>query len=587
MHDDALKEIWRGQSIEPAPPLPGAEQLAAMKSRMKNMDRTLRGRDWRENIAAVFVMIVFAAYFFIFPSPLSRLGSVLVILGSIFVMAYPTWRKRRVPKAAPDASMMQSLEAELQKINVEIALLRTVLWWYILPGPIGVVLFMAGLNNSITFALVIALFGIAFDAFLYWLNQVACDKAFVPLKRELESLLRLDESDPPPARPRKYHGAKIVMIIFILLGIAIIWVEASGNAPLRPPAFEDASNFNEQDVARIDAYLQEQVVSANYPSLSVAIVRDGQVVYLRSFGFADKKSQTRATPETSYHVASVTKVFTASLAAMLHARGVIDLDQPVVKYLPEGITISTTPERGGAITLRHLASHTSGLPRGVRGAVQSVEGRYELEPERLYELLAKVELVSEPGVGELYSNLGFGLLGHALERAASKPFDRLVQEMLCEPLKLQGTAINPPENLRVATGYSEGSLRLEEGQSYRQRLAPSGGLVTSAADLAKFLAAQMKPGVFSSEMLEMLHTPSKLANGSNAWHALGWTFRFTNGRFLEKNGGRNNCSAWIGFSPDHPIGVVVLTNCGDPSVDPIGRWLLERVVPGGDKRPGK
>ena len=244
MHDDALKEIWRAQSIEPAPSLPSAEQLAAMKYQDGPHESHPFWRDCRENIAAVFVMIVFGVYFFIFPSPLARLGSVLVILASLFVMVYPTWRRRRIPKPAPDTSMMQSLEAELQKINVEIALLRSVLWWYILPGTIAVVIFMAGLRGgSITFALIVALFGIAFDAFLYWINQIACDKALLPLKRELESLLRLDESDPPPAQPRKYRGAQIVMIVFILLGLCVIWAEASAGDPLRPPAFNDVSKF--------------------------------------------------------------------------------------------------------------------------------------------------------------------------------------------------------------------------------------------------------------------------------------------------------------------------------------------------------
>src|SRR5439155_1381807 len=99
-------------------------------------------------------------------------------------------------------------------------------------------------------------------------------------------------------------------------------------------------------------------------------------------------------------------------------------DQPVAKYLPKGVSISTRPEIGAAITLRQLASHTSGLPRDVPGAIQSVEGRYQLEPQRLYDQLAKVELEFNPGTGELYSNFGFGLLGHALERAAGKPFEQ-------------------------------------------------------------------------------------------------------------------------------------------------------------------
>jgi CubicO group peptidase (beta-lactamase class C family) len=278
----------------------------------------------------------------------------------------------------------------------------------------------------------------------------------------------------------------------------------------------------------------------------------------------------------------VTKVFTALLAVQLDDRGVIDLDQPAVRYLPADVFLSTKPDLGATITLRQLASHTSGLPRGVPGPVQSVEGRYQLEPQQLYDHLANVELVSDPGTEELYSNLGMGLLGHVLERAAGKPYDQLLQEMVCEPLHLERTAIQVNDKLPRSTGYSSMIPRRPETHSYRERLAPSGGLVASAPDLASFLSAQMKPGFLSREMLEQLQTPTTLSDGSAAGTALGWSVRSRKsiGRILKKNGARNNCSAWIGFAPDHGVGVVVLTNCGEPNVDPIGYWLLERSVPG-------
>lgn len=377
----------------------------------------------------------------------------------------------------------------------------------------------------------------------------------------------------------------IVAVALIACGLAfaayIVYSQAAD--PLREPAFDDVSAFAGDDASRLDAWLQEQIALAHYPSLSVAVVRDGEIVYLRAFGLEDIQAGRKATPETVYHVASVTKVFTASLAAILHARGVIDLDQPVKNYLPEDVSISTSPQVGATITLRQLASHTSGLPRGVPGAVQSVEGRYELEPSRLYEHLAGVDLVFDPGTDQLYSNLGYGLLGHALERAAGKPFDDLLQEMLCDPLHLDGTAIQLDDRLAPATGYSSTIPRRAETHSYRERLAPSGGLVANVQDLAAFLAAQMEPGLFSSEMLEQLHTAATMPDGSMAETALGWGVRERGsvGRILKKNGGRNNCSAWIGFAPDHKVGVAVVTNCGGPSVDAIGYWLLERSVPGG------
>ena len=267
---------------------------------------------------------------------------------------------------------------------------------------------------------------------------------------------------------------------------------------------------------------------------------------------------------------------------MLHEQGVVDLDQTAVTYLPKGVRISTTPELGATITLRQLASHTSGLPRGVPGQVQSVEGRYELEPQRLYDHLANVELISNPGDGKEYSNLGFGLLGHVLERAANKPLDRLLKEMLCDPLQLDSTAIEGDAKLRPATGYARKSRGgAVETHSLKERLAGSGGLVTTTEDLGKFLMAQMEPGVFTNEMLDQLHTETKLSSGSPSGTALGWSVGWIDevGRILEKNGGRSNCSAWIGFSPEYGVGVAVVTNCGGPDVDPIGRKLLERSIP--------
>ncbi len=390
-------------------------------------------------------------------------------------------------------------------------------------------------------------------------------------------------------RPR-LPGAPAILIIGLTLFVSIMAVLAiyrfisdsrfTGESP-RKPDFEDVSAFGEIDISRVDVWLQEQVALAKYPSLTVAVVRDGEIVYQRAFGFEDIKTSKKATLQTQYHVASVTKAFTASLAVMLHERGVVDLDQPVVKYLPEDVSISTTPDLGATITLRQLASHTSGLPRGVPGRVQSVEGWYQLEPQRLYDHLANVKLDFDPGTDEEYSNLGFGLLGHALECAADKPFDQLLQELICEPLQLQRTAIQVDDKLRPATGYGSSGWRFETEHSFRERLAASGGLVTSVEDLAKFLAAQMRPGVFSSEMLEQLHAEATLSNGVSTNTALGWYVRskFGAGRILEKNGGRSNCSAWIGFAPEHRVGVAVVTNCGGPDVDEIGYWLLKRSVP--------
>ncbi|OYP29518.1 serine hydrolase domain-containing protein [Rhodopirellula sp. MGV] len=326
----------------------------------------------------------------------------------------------------------------------------------------------------------------------------------------------------------------------------------------------------------------EQLATAYYPSLAVVVIRDGKVVIQDVFGVEDKQTGKPVTLQTQYHVASVTKVFTASIALMLHDQGVVNLDHTVTRYLPADISISNTPVVGATITLRQLASHTSGLPRSIPGPVQTASGRYELRPALLYPQLAKVKLEFQPGTDEAYSNLGFGLLGHVLERSTQKSLDELIQEMICQPLQLTGTGIEGNPRLHPATGYKPKSRGGDpESHSLATRLAGSGGLIASADDLAKFLISQMQPGPFSEQQLQQFRTATPLADGTSSRNTLGWSINASLGvgRCLEKNGGRGNCRAWIGYSIDHQVGVVMLTNCGGPSLDPFGRRLLEHSVP--------
>lgn len=389
------------------------------------------------------------------------------------------------------------------------------------------------------------------------------------------------------ARPSARLGLSVA-VLFGLIGV-FAWMEfgkagfagpANVSAGVSEPSFDDVSSFAQEDVTKIDHWLDEQAEKLKYPSLAVAVVRDREVVYSRAIGYADVAARLPATLRTQYDVASVTKVFTATLAVLLDEQGVVGLDDPVVKYLPSGVLISRTPELGATITLRQLASHTSGLPRGVPGRVQIAEDWYALQPRRLYDHLSRIELDSNPGTNERYSNLGFGLLGHALERAAGEPLDQLLTRLICEPLELRQTTIPFDASVRAATGYDEGGTDRAITHSRAERLAGSGGLVTSAEDLCKFLSAHFDTRIFSSATLDQLQTPTRFPGGTTADTSLGWSIRIRPfvGRYMKKNGGRQNASAWIGYSPGDKLGVVVVTNCGGPDVDPIGNALLIRAI---------
>lgn len=498
-----------------------------------------------------------------------------------------------------DDSIRGNLDKLVANADYQIRLHRKYIWWYILPVFPGFLFLAMSHWSSGPEAFWFMTITVSFLFwFINWGNNRTVRTVLVPQKEELESLLaglenggksaEIRGADPASTAAelslrRRCFGFGMALLIFGMV-IAFLVANFWPAGKLREPEFADISGFAESDKAKIDTWLQDTLERSQYPSLSVAIVRRGSVVYQGVFGYENTWVNRIATTNTAYQVASVTKAFTASLAAVMHHRGVVDLDEPVVKYLPAGVAVSETPERGAKITLRQLASHTSGLPRSVPGRVQSVEWRYELEPQRLYDLLADVTLENEPGKAGSYSNLGFGLLGHALELAAQKPLNELLQEYLCEPLKLERTAIHVDPDLQFATGYST-PPRLPERHSYKRRLAGSGGLVTSASDLAKFLMAHLEPGVFTADLLAEIHTPIKLNDGTDSQRALGWSIDKTHpsGLILSKNGGRKNCSAWIGFSPEHGVGVAVMANIGSPDVVSIGRWLLACSVPEGDR----
>src|SRR5262245_55318205 len=117
------------------------------------------------------------------------------------------------------------------------------------------------------------------------------------------------------------------------------------------------------DDANIDKRLQDEFAKRELPSISVGVIRDGRLDYTKSLGMADRAAKREANADTIYRIGSISKVFTATLLAALRDQGVVRLDDPIAKYVPSGIKLPTDPRGLPEITLRHLATHSSGLPR--------------------------------------------------------------------------------------------------------------------------------------------------------------------------------------------------------------------------------
>ena len=205
---DDLQTLWQ-TAADPAPAV-DPDRIAALRAEAARFDRTIRWRDWRETAAAVIVAAAFGGMWPDAP-PVGRIGVVLAVVGALFVIAW-MWRAQRLhPRPAPDLPPAAALRAALARVNVQIGLLRSVMWWYLLPLAVGpLVLTYAGFvemqrqMRTPDTALEIVFVGSLYLApllivggvfgFIYWLNQRAVRRELLPLRDRLTRLLH-DLSD--------------------------------------------------------------------------------------------------------------------------------------------------------------------------------------------------------------------------------------------------------------------------------------------------------------------------------------------------------------------------------------------------------
>lgn len=284
---------------------------------------------------------------------------------------------------------------------------------------------------------------------------------------------------------------------------------------------------------------------------------------------------------TVFEIGSITKVFTALLAADMVVRGEAAWSDPLAKYLPEGTKV---PERGRAITLEDLATHTSGLPRlPSNSQPRDAANPYaDYTVEQLYGFLAGHDLGRDAGTQYEYSNLGAGLLGHVLARRAGSDYESLVRSRICEPLgmKSTGIALPPAMTARLAPGHNPGLARVSNWDI--PTFAGAGALRSSGDDMLAFLAAVLgytdSPLRAAMEALLAVRRPTP-APGMEI--ALGWHVRKRGDKeIVWHNGGTGGYRSFLGFDAKTRAGVVVLSNTFTPSgVDDIGEHLLDRQAP--------
>lgn len=296
-----------------------------------------------------------------------------------------------------------------------------------------------------------------------------------------------------------------------------------------------------------------------------------------TFGKAGEGAQP-LTAGSVFEIGSITKTFTGTLLADMVRRGQVKLDDPVAKYLPAGVRVPSLNRR--EITLLDLATHSSGLPRYPTGYTppDPADPYAKYGAQDLYDFLGSYRLDKEPGAEMSYSNVGVGLLGHALARAAgAKSYKELVSERVLEPLGMSNTFYGRED---VRAGW------MTRGHDREGKIAPhfdvdvlagAGGMNSNVHDMLTYLDANLgEPHSPIEEAMREARREHRPGPRPNIEVGLAWmTMKRGPLTLAGHNGGTAGYSTYIALDPETQAAVVVLTNTtGFEYADYIGRELL-------------
>ncbi|MDR8391639.1 beta-lactamase family protein [Aliifodinibius sp. S!AR15-10] len=310
------------------------------------------------------------------------------------------------------------------------------------------------------------------------------------------------------------------------------------------------------------------------PGAAVAIVKDGRVVLQKGFGVKERGTSEEVDEHTVFRLGSVSKGFASVLTGLMVEEGAVSWDGPVSHYLPE--FKSNDPGQTDRVQIRHLLSHTSGLPR--HAYTNLVENGLSLD--RIIPRLEQVPLISKEGEQLAYQNAAYSTIEKVLEAQTNTDFNTLLEEKLLDPLAMDHSSasydsIRYSGNTALPHVYhsrSRGRVPMPISEKYYNAVS-SGGINASASDMGKWLLLLTGhyPDVISEKTLEEIYDPfvtihnrrySRHWDGVNESHyGMGWRVLDNHGQKIVYHGGYvNGYRSEIAFAPEEGVGICILIN---------------------------
>jgi CubicO group peptidase (beta-lactamase class C family) len=290
--------------------------------------------------------------------------------------------------------------------------------------------------------------------------------------------------------------------------------------------------------ARVDAFVRAEMERQKVPGVAIAVVRKGELLLAKGYGFANLEHRVPVTAETIFQSGSVGKQFTAAAVMCLVEDGRLALDDPIRKHLPDA------PEAWQAVAVRHLLTHTAGIPDYT---VTGFDYRRDRTEEELAKLAYALPLDFAPGSRWSYSNTGYMLLGILIHRVSGRLYGELLAERIFAPLGMATARIISEAEIvpNRAAGYrltEDGEIRNQEWVAPALNTTADGSLYLSVQDLVAWERGLRARKVLVPGSWEQVFAPVALASGRTYPYGFGWAIDEVAGRPLHQHGG-----SWQGF----------------------------------------
>lgn len=344
------------------------------------------------------------------------------------------------------------------------------------------------------------------------------------------------------------------LVIVRILIIAILMLKTSVNGVV----FANGNEFTNrnQDISKIDDFVESEIERLNIPGASLAIVKGDQVEYLQGYGVSNQDG-TEMTSQTPIVLGSTTKSFTALAIMQLVEQGKINLEEPVQSYIPWFRV--TEEEASEKITIQHLLNQTSGLST-YDGQVAMSQGNQTLKEH--VQSLANIELAYPVGGQYEYSNLNYNILGLVIEEVTNKSYKEYISEYVFKPLGMNNSYTDPKgvENNTIAEGYQTVfGFKVPTQQLVHEGTVSSGYILSSAEDMANYMIAQLNQGEFkgksilSADAMNTVHHPSSFI-GNDTYYAMGWE---VNNEIISHNGWTENTYSKVLLDGEYGISLQI------------------------------